>query len=136
MQTSTRFLSRLLGLYCVVTAVAMLIRGVVFVDMVEQMTQDAALLFLLGVFTVFAGLAMVLTHNLWSGGILTVSITVTGWLALLKGVMFMVLTPQQQTGLYLNAMHYRDGFYGYALFTLVLGLAFCYGGFSKRYSIN
>jgi hypothetical protein len=37
-------------------------------------------LFVVGVIAVAAGLAMVLGHNVWSGGVLPVVITLTGWL--------------------------------------------------------
>jgi hypothetical protein len=37
---------------------------------------------ILGIITLAAGLAMVLAHNIWSGGALVVVITLVGWMAL------------------------------------------------------
>jgi hypothetical protein len=53
--------------------------------------QRAALEILqfLGAITLAAGLAMVLAHNIWSGGALVVVVTVVGWITLIKSLLFL-----------------------------------------------
>jgi hypothetical protein len=127
--TETRFLSRLLGLYCVVIAVAMLAQRQATIATVGGLLQDRPLMYVLGVLCVFAGLAMVLVHNVWSGGAATVLVTLIGWLTLLKGIVFVGLEPRQTATLYLAQLRFAQLYPLYALVTLVLGAYLCYAGF-------
>jgi putative exporter of polyketide antibiotics len=68
MSPRTLFLARLIGLYCILIALAMFVRGQSTVDTVAGLLRDPPLMFVLGVITLAAGLAMVLVHNVWSGG--------------------------------------------------------------------
>lgn len=100
MSVRTVFLARLFGLYCLVMAAAMLLRRDALPATVTTMMADAPLVLTLGVFTLFAGLAMVLLHNIWSGGAVPVVITLTGWLTLIKGALLLVLPPAKLAALY------------------------------------
>jgi vacuolar-type H+-ATPase subunit I/STV1 len=84
----TRFLSRLFGVYCLIIALAMLAQREATVLTINALLHDRPLMYVLGVLCLFAGLAMVLIHNVWSGGAAAVVVTVMGWLTLLKGVAF------------------------------------------------
>jgi hypothetical protein len=94
--------------------------------------RNPPLLLVLGVFTTGAGLAMVLAHNIWSGGALAVVVTVSGWLALIKGVLFLVLPAEAETELFLKGLGYQQFFYLYMAFTLALGIYLAYGGFTSK----
>jgi len=93
MSVRTVFLARLLGLYCIIMAVAMVLQPNAFATIVHSFVDDAPLVLISGVFTLFAGLAIVLLHNDWSGGALPVIITLLGWLTLIKAVVLLVLPP-------------------------------------------
>ena len=93
MSTRTLFLSRLLGLYFLLIALSMVTHKQVTIDMVVALVHNAPLLFFMGIVIVAAGLAIVLAHNIWSGGALPITITILGWLALLKGLFFLFLPP-------------------------------------------
>jgi hypothetical protein len=80
MSARTPFLARLFGLYCLVIAAAMLSQPQAFVGIVHAFVADAPLALIAGVFTLLGGLPLVLLHNYWSGGALTVIITLIGWL--------------------------------------------------------
>jgi hypothetical protein len=43
---------------------------------------------------------MVIGHNRWSGGVLTVVVTALGWLTLIKGFAILAAPPQALTTLY------------------------------------
>lgn len=98
------------------------------VDAVSALIADPAVVLVLGVITLSLGLAMVLGHNVWSGGALPVVVTIVGWLTLLKGLLLTFLTPRGAFG-YLSTMQYDRLFYVYAGVTLVLGAYLTYGGF-------
>jgi hypothetical protein len=132
MSTRTLFLSRLIGLFCVIAALAMFVRGPAFVDAVTLLLKDPPLMLFVGIVTLGAGLALVLAHNLWSGGPLTVVVTVLGWTSLIKGVLLLSLTPEAEASLFLRGLHYRELFYLYAVLSLALGIYLAYGGFRGR----
>ncbi|MGC1387981.1 MAG: hypothetical protein WA807_08260 [Steroidobacteraceae bacterium] len=132
MSPRTVFLSRLLGLYCIVAALSMFLRGPTLVDTVTLLLTDTPLMFILGVVTVSAGLAMVLAHNIWSGGALPIIVTLIGWLTLVKGVLFLGLTPEAETAWFLKGLHYRELFHLYAAISLAIGAYLTHGGFSTR----
>jgi len=128
----TIFLSRLLGLYCILVAIAMTVQKQATLDSVTALLHNPPMLLVLGVFTTVAGLAMVLAHNIWSGGALAVIVTLTGWLTLIKGMLFLVLSPEAQAEFFLKGLAYQQLFYVYMAFTLVLGIYMTYGGFTSR----
>jgi hypothetical protein len=96
--------------------------------MVRALMHDPPLVFVVGLMAVVAGLAMVLGHNVWSGGALPVIITLIGWLTLIKGVLFLFLSPEAGAGLFLGGIHYEQFFYLQAAISLLLGVYLTYAG--------
>jgi hypothetical protein len=132
MSNCTRFLSRLIGLYCLLAALSMLVRRETMIDTVTALVTDAPLLYFVGVILLAAGLAMVLTHNVWSGGALAVTVTLIAWLTLLKGLVMLLLPPAAVAQLYLHQLHYERLFYLYVAVTTLLGVWLTLGGFRSR----
>jgi len=89
-------------------------------------------MFIVGVITLAAGLAMVLAHNIWSGGALVVVVTVVGWVTLIKGLSFLFLSPGVEAEFFLRQLHYQQLFYLYGAVSLVLGVCLTYGGFLSK----
>jgi vacuolar-type H+-ATPase subunit I/STV1 len=125
----TRYLSRLMGLYCLLAGVIMLVHREGMIAAVEELVLDRPLLLILGVIIVAVGLAMVLAHNVWSGGALPVVVTLIGWLTMLKGLVLWLLSPQAAAQLYLQQLHYAQLYYLYAAVTLALGVYLTLAGF-------
>jgi putative exporter of polyketide antibiotics len=78
MSLRTLFLSRLIGLHCILVALSMITRRQTTLESVTALLHDPSMIFILGLITLAAGLAMVLAHNLWSGGALVVIVTIVG----------------------------------------------------------
>ena len=131
MSPRTLFLSRLIGLYCIVAALCMFLRGQAIVGTVTLLLRDAPLMLFVGVVTLSAGLAMVLAHNVWSGGALAVIVSAISWVTLIKGVLFLTLTPEAEAALFLTGLRYQELFYLYATISLAVGVCLTYGGFRK-----
>jgi hypothetical protein len=129
MSHTTRFLSRLLGLYCAIAGLLMMGRRDATVDIVTGLVADPPLMFTLGVLMILGGLAMVLAHNVWSGGLAARIVTLLGWAVLLKGVLFLVFASHGAAEFYLGALQYAKMFYFYASVALLLGLFLTYAGF-------
>ncbi len=129
MPSRTTFLSRLTGLYLILISLAMLVHKQAAVETMNTLVRNPPVLFVIGLIAVAAGLAMVLSHNVWSGGVLAVVVTVSGWLLLIKGVLLLFLSPGAVYGLLLAGIHFEQFFYLYTGIVLVLGICLSYGGF-------
>ena len=86
------FLARLIGPFALALGLAVLIHGVGFRTIATEFLASPALIFLSGLITLPAGLAIVLTHNVWTAD-WRVVITLIGWLAVITGAI-RILAPQ------------------------------------------
>jgi hypothetical protein len=77
------------------------------------------------------GMAIILAHNVWRGGGLAVVVTLIGWIALIKSLLFLYLTPQMEAEIFLKRLHYQKLFYFYTTITLAIGVYLTYGGFAS-----
>jgi hypothetical protein len=132
MSDRTTYLARLIGLYCLLAGVIMLVHREGMIAGVEALVLDAPLLLILGVITVAAGLAMILAHNIWSAGALPLAVTLIGWLTLIKGLVLWLLSPQAAARFYLQQLHYPQLYYLYAAVTLLIGAYLTVAGFRAR----
>ena len=121
MLTRTIFLGRLIGLYAILASLAMASHKQVTVDMVSGLLHSPPALFLAAVIALLGGLALILSHNLWSGGALSIAVTLVGWIALAKGLLLLFLTPEASAALFLGTLQYERFFYFYIAISLGLG---------------
>jgi hypothetical protein len=87
------FLAKLIGPVCLVIGLALLINRAAFRALAGEFLNSPALMFLSGVITLPAGLAIVLTHNVWAADT-RILITILGWLAVVGGALRM-LAPER-----------------------------------------
>jgi hypothetical protein len=132
MSPRTAFLSRLIGLYTVLVSLSMITNKPATMEKLTGLLSSAPLLFVVGLISVAAGLAMVLGHNVWKGGALPAIVTIIGWLTLIKGVVFLLLSPQVASAFYLGTLHYEKFFYLYISVGLLLGIYLTYRGATQR----
>ncbi|HXY10685.1 MAG TPA: hypothetical protein VEI52_22820 [Terriglobales bacterium] len=132
MSSPTIFLSRLIGLYCILVALSMMTRRQATVETVTALLQNPSMMLIVGIITLAAGLAVVLAHNIWSGGALAVVVTLVGWITLIKSLFFLFLPPEMEMRLFFQQLHYQQLFYLYGAISLVLGVYLTYGGFTSR----
>lgn len=133
MPARTIFLSRLIGLYLILISLAMLANKQATMEAMIALIQNPPVLFVVGLIVVAAGLAMVLGHNVWTGGMLPVVVTLIGWSALMKGVLLLFLPPRTAAWFYLAGLRYERNFYLYAGIDLVLGIYLTYEGSRQSY---
>jgi len=129
MSARTIFLSRLIGLYLILISLAMMAHKQASVESMYALVHNAPVLFVIGVVAVAAGLAMVLGHNVWSGGLVPVAVTLAGWLVLIKGSTLLFLSPEAVYGTLLAGIHFDQLFYLYIGTVLLLGICMTYAGF-------
>ena len=92
MQTSI-FLAKLIGPFFLIVGAGLLLNQAQFRAVAEESMRAPALMFLTGLIALPAGLAIVLTHNVWVAN-WPVLITILGWLTVIKGAI-RLLAPRQ-----------------------------------------
>ena len=121
------FLARLLGPVMLVVGLAVFANPRGFRDMAEEFMASRALMFLSGLLLMPAGLAIVLTHNVWTAD-WRVLITLLGWLIAIGGALrlFGPLFVVKAGHAMLNKPYFTSIA---AAIWVVLGLLFCFFGF-------
>ncbi len=87
------YLARLIGPVLVVIGLGALVNAAIYRAMAGEMLNSIAFIYIAGLFSLIAGLALVLAHNAWVAG-WPVIITVLGWLGIVGGT-FRIIAPQQ-----------------------------------------
>lgn len=129
MSAPTIFLAKLLGLYCIIFALAMMVRGQSAAAAVKAVVTNPPVLLYVELIGLALGLAMVLAHNVWSGDVLSVVVTLVGWFMLIRSAVLLTLSPEATMKL-IDSLQYEKRFYIYMSVALVLGLYLTYAGFS------
>lgn len=128
MSALTIYLARLIGLSALVLDTAFLLRGN---TVIMATVADAPVMLVYAILSLAAGLAILLGHNIWSGGVLPVTVTLVGWLIFAKGLLLSVATPAA-LALILDRMQYAEYHSLYIVPSLVIGLYLTYAGFTAR----
>ena len=125
MQTSI-FLARLIGPVMALVGVSLLVNELAFRKMAQEFLRSPALIFFSGMILMPAGLAVVLSHNVWVAN-WTVIITLLGWIAVISGAV-RVFAPDRATKLGKKVLSYNFTMAA-AAFWVIVGAALCYFGF-------
>ena len=99
------------------------------VETVETLVHNRPVLLILGMIALIGGLAMVLCHNVWSGGALPIIVTLFGWSILIRGLLLLFL-PDAMVSLF-EMVRFGEFFYIVAAISLVIGLYLTHGGFTS-----
>lgn len=126
MNSSTKYLARLIGIFIIAVEATMLASRN---DIIEAMVGDHSTIVVMAMISLAAGIAMVLAHNIWSGGALPVVVTLVGWLMLGKGVLLLLLAPADLDRLF-EQMHYGEHIYLYLAPSFLFGVYLTWAGFA------
>jgi len=97
----------------------------------KAMIENPPLLFIAGLLGFTAGLAIVLSHNVWSGGALPILVTLFGWASLIKGILLLVLSPETESRVFIVGLRFEQYPNLYAAFLLLIGAYLTYAGFTS-----
>lgn len=84
------FLAQLLGLYFLIAGIIIVVRRKSFVPMVAEFGHSRALVLVVALVELMAGLAIVLAHPIWAPDWRGL-ITLTGWWMIIESVILLVL---------------------------------------------
>jgi len=125
--SNSLFLARLIGPVMLVVGLAVFTNPRGFRDMAEEFLASRALMFLSGLIIMPVGIAIVLTHNIWTAD-WRVAITVFGWLCAIGGALrlFGPLFVVKAGHTMLRQPYFTPIA---AAIWVVLGLLFCFFGY-------
>jgi hypothetical protein len=128
MDPLTLFLAKLIGATFITFAAMIAFRGQEILGIARRMIDDPGMLMLSGALRTIAGLAMVLGHDVWTGGFLPVAVTLFGWTLLFSGLFLLFATPAHVWRM-VEGMKLETRLGAYAGGIGLLGLAFLIGGY-------
>ncbi|MGZ5872289.1 MAG: hypothetical protein ACXWKP_09270 [Bradyrhizobium sp.] len=126
MSRLTVFLARSVGLFTVLLVAGFLVRGGAAI---ENTAADGPVMLSYAIISLAMGVAMVVGHNVWSGGALPVVVTLVGWLILAKGLLLLILAPEALAGV-MHQMRYAEHYRVLLAPALVIGLYLSWAGFT------
>lgn len=91
MNSSTLFLSQLIGPIGVIIALALIVNPKLYKELISKMDKEPLALYLGALMALVGGMAIVLTHNTW-GTPAEILVSALGWLSVFKGVLLMTTT--------------------------------------------
>jgi hypothetical protein len=128
MRRQSVFLARLFGLGMTITAIWILLDERDLAAIVQLLVLDRPATFLLSLMCLVSGLAVVLGHQIWSGGIAPILVTLVGWVLLLRGLVLLFL-PSNLLESLADALVGAGWLYFAGAVALGLGLILTYAGF-------
>jgi len=124
----TQYLAKVLGLWIVLTELGMVANRQTSIAVLNALFTNPTLMWVIGVFTMLVGLAIVVAHNRWLGSPAAVIITLYGWIATIKGLTFVWLPTRIQLDFF-QALQFPRFFYAYFILGFALGGYLIYAGF-------
>ncbi len=124
------FLARLLGPILLVPGLGLLFNPRGFRTIAAEVLGSLTLVYLFGVMDFATGLAIVLTHNVWTAN-WRVLITLIGWLMLLRGAA-RILIPDTIMGYAAKLVRNKQFYLVSGIVLIILGLVLCYFGYVAK----
>ena len=131
MKPLTVYLGRLLGLFTLITSFWLLTERQNTLSTIPALLGDRPAMVIFAIIALASGLAIVLAHNIWSGGVLPILVTLIGWVMLIRGVLFLFLPPEATLRI-LAAMQFERFFYIYLVIPFLLGIYLTYLAFTAH----
>ncbi len=133
---TSRSLARLIGPILLVIGIGMafglMMEGAGYSSVLREFIANRALIFLTGILTLLAGVAIINAHNVWVPD-WRVIVTVLGWLLVLRGIMLLVFPLTVQVFGDRVAMS-QAGITAGAALTFVLGAILCIMGYEHMWA--
>ncbi|HEY8071965.1 MAG TPA: hypothetical protein VIF61_09945 [Methylocystis sp.] len=127
MSPLTLFLAKLLGAVLLTMAAAMAARGPALAQTAKRMTSDPGMVMIGGAMRIGLGLAVVIGHDVWTGGALPVAVTLFGWALYFSGLLLLFASPERLIAM-VESMKLERNLPVYALGVGLVGLYFLGAG--------
>ena len=124
------FLAKLMGPIFVAVGIGVLANVAVYRKLAEEFLKSHALIYLSGLLTMTAGMAIVLSHNVWTFELWRDIITLIGWLAAIGGAVRIVM-PQGTQKFGRRFLKHPQGMIIAAAIWLAVGAVLCFFGYFR-----
>ena len=121
------FLAKLIGPVLLIMGAGMLFNARTFHVIFDEIVRNRVFVVLFGLLTMPAGLAIVLTHNVWVAN-WPVLITIIGWLTAISGA-FRLLAPQDAIKFGRRMYEQPNGVFAGAAIWVAIGAVLCFFGY-------
>lgn len=128
MSPLTLFLAKLLGAVLITMAAVLAARGSTLAQTARRMIADPGAVMLVGSLRIGLGLAIMIGHDIWTGGALPIAVTLFGWALYFSGLLLLFATPERLTAI-VDGMKLERNMPVYALGVGLVGLYFLGAGF-------
>jgi hypothetical protein len=123
------FLAKLIGPLFIAVGIGLVMNAPVYRKLAEEFLRSHALIYLSGLLTMSAGVAVVLTHNVWTSD-WRIVITLLGWLAAIGGAM-RIMVPQQSERIGRWFTAHSASLTAAAVVWLAIGAVLCFFGYFR-----
>jgi hypothetical protein len=127
MSPLTLFLAKLLGAVLITMAAVLAARGPAIAQLAKRMISDAGTVMLAGSLRIGLGLAIMIGHDIWTGGALAVAVTLFGWALYFSGLLLLLSSPERLIAM-VDGMKLERNLPAYALGVGLVGLYFLGAG--------
>jgi len=121
------FLAKLIGPLMLAVGIGIFVNGAVYRMLADELLRSRGMIYLSGVLAMTAGLAIVLTHNVWRAD-WPVIITILGWLATIGGA-FRIVYPQGTERIGRRILKEKHGLTIGGIIWVALGAILCVFGY-------
>ena len=123
------FLAKLIGPVMLAVGIGLVANAAAYKKLAEEFLGSTALIYLSGLLTMTAGLAVVLAHNVWAAD-WRILITLLGWLTAIGGAARIVV-PQGTQRLGRRVLAHPQGRTIAAVIWLAIGAVLCFFGYVR-----
>jgi hypothetical protein len=123
------FLAKLIGPLFLAVGVGLIANAAVYKKLAEEALASLALIYLSGLLAMTAGMAIILSHNVWALD-WRVLITLLGWLAAIGGAVRIVM-PQGTQRIGRKFLKHPQGVIIAAAIWLAVGAVLCFFGYFR-----
>lgn len=127
----TFFFAQFLGLIMAIVGISLFTQRRMYLEMVTAFRENRSSQFAASFIGLVLGSILLLTHNVWDGGMLPFLVTLIGWLMFLKSAAFLVLSTAT-LGRLLKPLAHRKAFVIAASAFIVIGLYLFLAGSGGR----
>jgi uncharacterized membrane protein len=123
------FLARLIGPIMVAVGIGIFVNGAIYRALANEFLGSRALIYVSGILSMTAGLAIVLAHSVWVAN-WPVLITILGWLATIGGAI-RIIVPQGTERIGRRMLRHNMGLPIAGAVWLALGAILCFFGYLR-----
>ena len=128
MQNSV-FLAKLIGPIFLAVGIGLIVNAATYKKLAEEFLHSTALIYVSGLLLMTAGMALVLTHNVWVAE-WRVLITLLGWLAAIGGAI-RIMIPQGTQKIGRRFLKHPQAMTIAAVVWLAIGAVLCFFGYFR-----